>query len=234
MIHAGIPDKYSFHMQVSARPIGSFFDADRLVLKLPTRLAFGTVYQSVTLRIRASATTVICCVDVASMHAFTKALRSTTFITEHDIGTPIRRHRRRLCPHIQTVFAAERWIDHGSGARRLSPRHEGTISRPAFSHREKEHHMKFDSQFTRRGFAATVATGVASIGLLATTAQSAEAYQGNMERALASLHQALQSLQEATANKGGHRARAVELVRQAIEETQAGVAFADEHGGGGR
>jgi hypothetical protein len=94
--------------------------------------------------------------------------------------------------------------------------------------------MKIDSQFTRRGFAATVATGVASISLLAATAQSAEAYQGNMERALASLHQALQSLQEATANKGGHRARAVELVRQAIEETQAGVAFADEHGGGGR
>jgi hypothetical protein len=94
--------------------------------------------------------------------------------------------------------------------------------------------MKLDSQFTRRGFAATAATGIATIGLLAATAQSAEAYQGNMERALASLHQALQSLQEATANKGGHRARAVELVRQAIEETQAGVAFADEHGGGGR
>jgi hypothetical protein len=32
--------------------------------------------------------------------------------------------------------------------------------------------------------------------------------------------------------KGGHRARAMELVNQAIAETQAGVEFADEHGGG--
>ena len=53
-----------------------------------------------------------------------------------------------------------------------------------------------------------------------------------MERALGSLHQALGSLRESTANKGGHRARAMELVREAIAETQAGVEFADEHGGG--
>jgi hypothetical protein len=89
------------------------------------------------------------------------------------------------------------------------------------------------SKLTRRGFAAAAATGLA-IGLLGATAKSANAYQGNMERALSSLHQALGSLQESTANKGGHRARAMDLVRQAIEETQAGVEFADEHGGGGR
>ena len=74
---------------------------------------------------------------------------------------------------------------------------------------------------------------VAAIGMLGASAKSADAYQGNMERALSSLYQALGSLREATANKGGHRARAVDLVRQAIEETQAGVEFADEHGGGG-
>jgi hypothetical protein len=90
------------------------------------------------------------------------------------------------------------------------------------------------SKLTRRGFAAAAVTGVATIGLLGATAKSANAYQGNMERALSSLHQALGSLQEATANKGGHRARAMDLVRQAIEETQAGVEFADEHGGGAR
>jgi hypothetical protein len=90
------------------------------------------------------------------------------------------------------------------------------------------------SKFTRRGFAAAAATGVAAIGLLGASAKSADAYQGNMERALASLQQALGSLRESTANKGGHRARAMDLVRQAIEETQAGVEFADEHGGGGR
>jgi hypothetical protein len=87
------------------------------------------------------------------------------------------------------------------------------------------------SKLTRRGFAAAAATGVAAIGLLG--ASSADAYQGNMEHALSALYQALASLRESTANKGGHRARAMDLVRQAIDETQAGVEFADEHGGGG-
>jgi hypothetical protein len=91
----------------------------------------------------------------------------------------------------------------------------------------------FDSKITRRGLVATAATGVAAAGLLGASAKSADAYQGNMERALASLYQALGSLRESTANKGGHRAKAMELVRDAIAETQAGVEFADEHGGGG-
>jgi hypothetical protein len=51
---------------------------------------------------------------------------------------------------------------------------------------------------------------------------------------MSSLYQALGSLREATTNKGGHRTRAMDLVRQAIDETQAGVEFADEHAGGGR
>jgi hypothetical protein len=88
-------------------------------------------------------------------------------------------------------------------------------------------------KLTRRGFAAAAATGMAAIGLLGASARSADAYQGNMEHALAALNQALGSLRESTANKGGHRARAMDLVRQAIDETQAGIAFADEHGGGG-
>ena len=91
-----------------------------------------------------------------------------------------------------------------------------------------------DSKITLRGFAAGAATGMAAIGLLGASVRSADAYQGNMERALGSLNEALASLRESTANKGGHRNRAMELVRQAIEETQAGVEFADDHGGGGR
>jgi hypothetical protein len=91
-----------------------------------------------------------------------------------------------------------------------------------------------DTKMTRRGFAAIATTGLAALGLLGVTVRSANAYQGNMERALGSLHEALQSLQESTANKGGHRGRAMDLVRQAIAETQAGVEFANEHGGGGR
>jgi hypothetical protein len=70
-------------------------------------------------------------------------------------------------------------------------------------------------------------------GCSARPQKSADAYQGNMERALSSLNEAFGSLRESTANKGKHRARAMDLVRQAIDETQAGIAFADEHGGGG-
>src|ERR1700748_2590934 len=90
------------------------------------------------------------------------------------------------------------------------------------------------STLTRRGFAAAAASGVAAIGLLGASSKSADAYQGNMERALSSLPQALGELRDSTANTAGHRARAMDLVRQAIAETQAGVEFADEHGGGGR
>ena len=87
-----------------------------------------------------------------------------------------------------------------------------------------------DSKITRRGLAAT-ATGAAAIGLLGATVKSADAYQGNMERALSSLYEALGSLREATANKGGHRVRAMDLISQAITETQAGIEFANERGG---
>nr|WP_165301628.1 hypothetical protein [Methylorubrum zatmanii] len=54
-----------------------------------------------------------------------------------------------------------------------------------------------------------------------------------MERALSSLFDALVSLREASSNKGGHRVKAMALVQQSVEQTQAGVEFADEHGGGG-
>ncbi|KJC33934.1 hypothetical protein UB31_37305 [Bradyrhizobium sp. LTSP849] len=90
----------------------------------------------------------------------------------------------------------------------------------------------FDSKITRRGFATAAAPGVAAIGLVGASVDSADAYQGNMERALASLYQALGELRQATSNKGGHRVKAMELVSQAVAETQAGIEFADEHGGG--
>lgn len=89
-----------------------------------------------------------------------------------------------------------------------------------------------ETKFSRRSLAVAV-TGAAAVGLLGATASTAEAYQGNMERALSSLYNALGSLRELTANKGGHRVKAMELVAQAIAETQAGIDFANEHGGGG-
>jgi hypothetical protein len=74
---------------------------------------------------------------------------------------------------------------------------------------------------------------LAAIGAAVTAVSSKEAvaYQGNMERALDSLHAALDSLQQATSDKGGHRVHAMDLVRQAIFQTEAGIRFANEHGG---
>ncbi|CAX21992.1 protein of unknown function [Methylorubrum extorquens DM4] len=54
-----------------------------------------------------------------------------------------------------------------------------------------------------------------------------------MEQAPSPLFDALVCLREASSNKGGHRVCSMALVQQAIEQTQAGVEFADEHSGGG-
>lgn len=62
----------------------------------------------------------------------------------------------------------------------------------------------------------------------ALSASQALAYQGNMERALSSLYNSLASLREATADKGGHKAKAAKLILQAIAEVQAGVDYAAE------
>jgi hypothetical protein len=54
-----------------------------------------------------------------------------------------------------------------------------------------------------------------------------------MEQALSALGAAMQSLQAATPNKGGHRERAIHLIERAMGEVQAGIDFANAHGGGG-
>jgi hypothetical protein len=79
--------------------------------------------KALQLHIAAPVPTTISCIEVALTIAFTKALRSSTFITKDHI-TSIRRHQPRLCPHIQMVFVAGRLIDHGNGAQGLPPRHE--------------------------------------------------------------------------------------------------------------
>ena len=50
----------------------------------------------------------------------------------------------------------------------------------------------------------------------------------------AAAEMALVSLREATPNKGGHKEIAVQLIEQAIGEVNAGIRFANQHGGGGR
>lgn len=53
--------------------------------------------------------------------------------------------------------------------------------------------------------------------------------QPHMRDALVSLRRAETQLQNATADKGGHRAKAIDLVRQAIAEVDAGIKFDNQH-----
>jgi hypothetical protein len=50
--------------------------------------------------------------------------------------------------------------------------------------------------------------------------------QSHMKLALDALRTARNELQLASANKGGHRARAIELVNQAITEVKKGIEYA--------
>jgi hypothetical protein len=75
-------------------------------------------------------------------------------------------------------------------------------------------------------------TFAAAAAALAAASAPANAYQGNMEHALGSLQEALGALQAATPNKGGHRERAMELIRGAIGQVEMGIDFANRHGGG--
>lgn len=53
--------------------------------------------------------------------------------------------------------------------------------------------------------------------------------QPHMRSALGSLESALGQLEKATADKGGHRVKAMGLVKQAIDEVKAGIAFDNKH-----
>jgi hypothetical protein len=73
---------------------------------------------------------------------------------------------------------------------------------------------------------AVVAAGAMITGGLMTG--TAMAYQGHMFNALHALENADAQLQEASANKGGHRENAINLVNQAIAEVKAGIAVGAE------
>ena len=76
---------------------------------------------------------------------------------------------------------------------------------------------------TRRNFGFLALGGA----LTAAVATPAKAEQGNMENALSALYAAQDALNRAEGAKGGHRATAQALIRQAITETQAGIEFGD-------
>lgn len=64
---------------------------------------------------------------------------------------------------------------------------------------------------------------------LMLSVSSLSAAQPNMDKTLDHLHQAHKFLKNASANKGGHRAKALKLIEEAIEEVKAGKKFAATH-----
>ncbi|NRF67035.1 hypothetical protein HLB44_08585 [Aquincola sp. S2] len=71
---------------------------------------------------------------------------------------------------------------------------------------------------------------IALLAAIALTGSSATfAAQPNMEAALVSLEQARASLEKATADKGGHRVKAIKAVDEAIARVKAGIEYAKTH-----
>jgi hypothetical protein len=64
----------------------------------------------------------------------------------------------------------------------------------------------------------------AAVATAFTTKPAEAAGQPHMSRALADLQSALDQLQVASADKGGHRLKAIALVKDAIAETTKGMA----------
>ncbi len=92
------------------------------------------------------------------------------------------------------------------------------------SHRER--HPRRDHCGSIRRMTKTLTAFVVALSL--STAAFADP-QPNMKDALASLKAAKESLEKATADKGGHRAKAIAAVKEAIEQTEKGIAFDDKH-----
>jgi len=72
----------------------------------------------------------------------------------------------------------------------------------------------------RHALKASVLIGTLAAGMAIGAALAA---QPHMSAALDALRSARQELVAATPNKGGHRERAIQLVNQAIGETQKGM-----------
>jgi uncharacterized membrane-anchored protein YhcB (DUF1043 family) len=78
----------------------------------------------------------------------------------------------------------------------------------------------------RRFFTAIALIVVIATGFLAGRAS---ADQPHMQAALDQLHAAKVELEKATADKGGHRAKALALTSDAIAEVERGIAYDRRH-----
>jgi hypothetical protein len=83
------------------------------------------------------------------------------------------------------------------------------------------------SRSTRRLVAAFLVLLTASVGGFLTARAVAD--QPHMQAALEHLHAAGHQLEVAEADKGGHRAKAIRLVNEAITQVDKGIQFDRNH-----
>jgi len=69
--------------------------------------------------------------------------------------------------------------------------------------------------------------GLVSVAMVlgAASAVFAGEYQPAMEAALKNLKEARMALENATADKGGHRVKAIKKINEAIREVEKGIAY---------
>jgi hypothetical protein len=78
----------------------------------------------------------------------------------------------------------------------------------------------------RREILAPMAAATAGTALLFLAPRNAAAeFQPQMQAARRNLMEARENLQRASADKGGHRVRAMRLIEQALAEVDAGIRF---------
>ena len=82
-------------------------------------------------------------------------------------------------------------------------------------------------RFSRRSLLTAILPASLLAIVLPRAAKAAD--QPHMQVALESLRNAKRELDQATPDKGGHRAKALRLVNQAMEETEKGMRFDRRH-----
>ena len=83
---------------------------------------------------------------------------------------------------------------------------------------------------SRRELGLIITGGVIAAGVVAgAKPAAAQRRQVNMERARDALREALEALRAATDDKGGHKAKAMDLIQGAIAEVDAGMRYAETH-----
>ncbi len=88
---------------------------------------------------------------------------------------------------------------------------------------------KLSRRDSLRGIVALGAVGATAAVVAAAATSPAEAAQVHMDAALVTLNQALHQLQDAMADKGGYRVKAIASVKAAIADVEAGIKWDKTH-----